>query len=157
MGKRGPPKTPATILKNRGTFRRDRHSDDIDAALPKNSAVPKAPEHLDERAKRAWKTLAPKLAKVGLLTELDAIGMEVLCRAYADTVSTTEQLSQEDLVVMVGENSTPQANPLVGIISKNIATLKWALTQFGLTPASRTGIKSGAKSEETDRMDELLS
>ena len=31
MGKRGPAKTPTAVLKTRGTFRKDRHNDEIDA------------------------------------------------------------------------------------------------------------------------------
>ena len=155
MGRRGPPKTPANVLKSRKTFRKDRHSDDVDSAV--KTSVPKPPEHLSEPAKEAWKKLGPKLAKVGLLTELDAMGMEVLCQSYADTISTTDQLKTSDLVVYVGENATPMANPLVGIIAKNLATLKWCLTQFGLTPAARTGIRTGKQKEsEADPMGKML-
>ena len=155
MPKRGPPKTPAAMLKDRGTFRKDRHSDDVDQAA--KVAVPKPPEHLTDRAKEAWRKLGPKLAKVGLLTELDGMGMEVLCQAYADTVDVAQKLGEESLVVTVGENNTPMANPLVGIVAKNLATLKWALTQFGLTPAARTGIRTGGgKKEAADPMEGLL-
>jgi len=156
MGRRGPPKTPAAVLKCRQTFRKDRHSDDVDASV--KAAMPQPPAHLDETARAAWKKLGPKLVKAGLLTELDGMGMEVLCQAYSGTVDTTRLLAEGELIVYVGENATPMANPLVGIIAKNLATLKWALTQFGLTPASRTGIRTGKdKDAPADPMAALMS
>lgn len=155
MGRRGPPKTPAKTLKSRGTFRKDRHSDDVEkTAKPK---LPACPKHLSERAKSLWKVLGPKLVKHGLLTELDAISFEVLCSSYAGTVEAAEKLMPDELVVYVGESGTPVANPLVGIIAKNLATLKWSISQYGLSPAARTGIRTQAtKSAQLDEMEELL-
>jgi P27 family predicted phage terminase small subunit len=155
MPKRGPPKTPSAVLKARKTFRKDRHTDEIDVAA--GSAVPDPPEHLDDRTRAVWLQIGPKLAEFGLLTHLDGIGFELLCQSYVDTLSATEQLKADDLVVFVGENSTPMPNPLVGIISKNLTTLKWCLTQFGLTPAARNGLKSGKGDDKpADPMAELM-
>lgn len=155
MGKRGPPKTPATSLKQRGTFRADRHSDDVDKTA--QPVLLRPPAHLNAKTKAVWRALAPKLKKHGLLTELDAISFEVLCQSYSDTIAAAGQLTPDQLIVYVGEQKTPMANPLVGIIGKNLATLKWAIQQYGLSPAARTGIRTASvKADEADRMEELL-
>ena len=155
MGRRGPPKTPANVLKKRQTFRRDRHSDDVDKTA--KAAIPKAPAHLTAKAKAVWKSLAPKLKRHGLLTELDGISLEVLCTSYADTIAAAAALQPDALVVYVGESMTPMANPLVGIIGKNLATLKWAIAQYGLSPAARTGIRTAKRdAADVDPMDEIL-
>lgn len=155
MGRRGPPKTPATVLKQRKTFRGDRHSDDVEKTA--KAVIPKAPTHLSAKARAVWKVLAPKLKRCGLLTELDGISFEVLCTSYADTVAAAKKLTPDELVVYVGESMTPMANPLVGIISKNLATLKWAIAQYGLSPAARTGIRTAKQAAaDTDPMDDLL-
>lgn len=156
MGKRGPPKSPVSKLKARGTYRRDRHSDDIDKRLV--PALPAAPAHFDSAAKKTWQRIGQTFAKHGLLTELDALAFELLVTSYQSVLDTAKQLGREELVYFVGESGAPVPNPLVGINAKSVATLKWALTQFGATPAARTGIKiSNSKPETLDPMQELLS
>lgn len=154
MGRRGPPKTPAAIKSRRGTARKDRDTHDSERGLA--AVIPEPPPHLSEKARERWAELAPKLARYDLLTELDSMALEVLCEAYAETVSTTEKLHDSELIVFVGENATPMANPLVGVISKNLATLKWAMVQFGLTPAARNAIKPPKAKEVVDEMGSLL-
>lgn len=154
MGRRGPPKTPTAIKDARQTMRKDR--DTPDAAHGLKPVCPPPPAHLSVRAKAAWRTIGPKLAKYGLMTELDAIALEVLCTAYAETLTAAGQLKTKDLVILAGQNGTPMANPLVGIIGKNLTTLRWALGRFGMTPADRSGIKASNKQDAVDEMDELL-
>lgn len=154
MGKRGPPKTPAAIKQKRGTTRRDRDTDDRERGL--TFTLPSPPDHLSDKAREAWELLGPKLVNAELMTELDAIALEVLCESYAGTVETTENLKADNLIVYAGKEKTPMANPLVGVIQKNLATLKWAMVQFGLTPAARNAIKPPEKKEDDDPMGQLL-
>ena len=155
MPKRGPSKTPAAVLKERGTFRKDRHHDAaIDSDLkPK---LPSPPEHFDEVMQSLWYDLGQKLADRGLMTELDAQAFELLVGSYFAMRQSQEQLANEELVMFVGENGTPMANPLVGIQAKYLATLKWCLTQFGCTPSARTGVKTEKKALGIDPMAALL-
>lgn len=145
-------------MKSRGTFRKDRHSDDVDSQLAPN--CPKPPEHLAKEARKKWLEVGALLAKRGLATELDSMALELMIGSYMGMRDATAQLADEDLIIEVGggEHSapTPIANPLIGVVSKNIATLKWALKEFGCTPAARTGIKLAAGEKPKDPMAELL-
>ena len=138
-GKRGPPKKPAALLKQRGTFRKDRHSDDLDLVTPPN--LPAAPTHLNAAEKRKWNDVGAKLVAIGLCSELDAIALELLVRSYCGMTEAAHTLASGDLVIEVGEAGIPMPNPLIGIIGKQLQTLKWCLTQFGMTPSARTSIR----------------
>ena len=155
MGRRGPPKTPVSTLRARGTFRADRHHDEIDSELP--PCLPSAPPHFTDEQIAIWNEVGAKLAARGLMTELDAQAFELLIGSYVGMQEAQSELARSDLIVYVGEQMTPVANPLVGIISKNTALLKWCLTQFGCTPSARTGITPAKREvKSVDPMAALL-
>ncbi|WP_029247125.1 phage terminase small subunit P27 family [Schlesneria paludicola] len=155
MGKRGPGKTPVATLKQRGTFRADRHSDEVDEQL--GPSLPDPPPHFDAEQIELWNKIGGKLAARGLMTDLDAQAFELLIASYVGMLQAQDALAADDLIVYVGEQSTPMANPLVNIIAKNTAMLKWCLTQFGCTPSARTGITPAKRVEKTiDPMAALL-
>lgn len=154
MGRRGPPKTPTATLKARGTFRGDRHSDDVDSQL--ENKVPPPPQHFDDDQKALWQKVGEKLASKGLLTELDGMAFELLISSYLGMQDMTNKLSDEDLVYIT-ESGAPIVNPLVGVIAKHIGLLKWTLREFGCTPSARTGIRiDKPEKKKVDPMSLLL-
>jgi len=138
MGSRGPAKTPVAVLKARGTYRSDRHSDEIDSDLP--PSLPDPPEHFTDEQQTLWRDIGGQLAARGLMTDLDGPAFELLIGAYVGMVQAQKELANDSLIVYVGELQTPMANPLIHVIQKSTTLLKWALCQFGCTPSSRTGI-----------------
>lgn len=155
MGKRGPAKKPVAVHKQRGTFRKDRHNDAVDSELP--PSLPDPPAHFTDDQKKIWNEVGKKLAQRGLMTELDAQAFELLVGSYLGMRQAQDELNDSDLIIYVGEMGTPVANPLVNIISKNTALLKWCLTQFGCTPSARTGITPArTKTAKVDPMAALL-
>jgi P27 family predicted phage terminase small subunit len=154
MGRRGPGKKPVATHKAQGTFRADRHSDDVDSQL--ESKVPPPPEHFDGEQRELWQKLGEKLASKGLLTELDAIAFELLVGSFVGMRKTASELDGEDLVYLT-DSGAPIVNPRVGVIAKHTALLKWALREFGCTPSARTGIKvEKARQPIADPMAQLL-
>ena len=79
MGKRGPAKTPVATLKARGTFRSDRHNDQVDSEL--GPSLPPPPDHFDDEQIALWNEIGTKLERRGLMTELDAQAFELLIGA----------------------------------------------------------------------------
>ena len=153
VGKRGPAKKPSAVLKKRGTFRRDRHSDDLEPATPPN--LPAAPQHLTDAERAKWHEVGSKLVALGICSDLDGIALELLVTSYCGMVEATQELAHADLVVEVGESGCPMANPLVGIVGKRQQMLKWCLTQFGMTASSRTSIRL-PEPQKIDPMQALL-
>ncbi|MBS0205686.1 MAG: phage terminase small subunit P27 family [Planctomycetes bacterium] len=137
MGRRGPPKKPVAVHKRNGTFRGDRHSDDVESQL--EPRLPDPPEHFDDDQRALWTRIGEQLAKRGLLTELDGMAFELLVSSYMAMHANCRELESQDLVYFT-ESGAPVVNPLVGVITKNTALLKWCLREFGCTPSARTGI-----------------
>lgn len=149
------PKTPSKLLKERGTFRRDRHSDDLEAsAVP---GLPPAPDHLTPQQKSLWSKVGKQLVEAGLLSSFDAQAFECMIKTYSELVAFEQQLADEpNIVSEVGENGALQQHPLINIVHKWRMMLLRHLQQFGLTPAARTGIKL-QQSQADDPMAALIS
>src|SRR5690348_3709942 len=63
------------------------------------TAIPIAPQHLTEIAKAEWDRIAPKLAQLGLLTDLDRAALAAYCCAYARWSEAEEALKKTGTVV----------------------------------------------------------
>jgi P27 family predicted phage terminase small subunit len=144
MGRRGPAPTPTGILQMRGTFRKDRHGDPETEPQPKPVArVPKAPAHLDDIARRAWKTLAKQLHELGLLSAGDLLALEAACTAYSRALQADELLAEEGLTQRGLQGYT--AHPAVAISRYSWATYRQFAQEFGLTPSARTRVRTKEK------------
>jgi phage terminase small subunit len=106
-------KPKPTALKLLDGTRRDRINESEPAMEPGRV---EPPEHLRGIARDHWLELAPMLAKAGLLAVADRPALELLCVTYAVT----------------------RDDPLDHKAAANYARL---LTEFGMTPSSRSRIK----------------
>lgn len=119
MGKRGPKTTP---------------QNDIEPG-----PLPDRPDWVEsERAIELWNQFAPVLNQLGLLETLDVVAFGMLCEGFAAWLHASEELDAEQLVQFVGEQNHPTQNPLVSIVRQQAKGVKELLTEFGLTPSSRT-------------------
>src|SRR5690606_24472827 len=79
MGRRGPPPTPTTILKLRGSWRGELNRDEPQP----EAAVPEKPTWLDAYASDAWDSLVPMLERMRVLTEADGKALTLLCITWS--------------------------------------------------------------------------
>lgn len=140
MGKRGPKTQPN--------------------ALPEPGPLPDPPEWLEDSVSlQHWHKYGPILNRLGLLESLDAVAFGMLCDAIACFLSARDQLPADELVVYVGENGAAAQNPLVSIIRQQAKAIKDLLSEFGMTPSSRTGLTGSTSVERTakelDPLEEL--
>jgi len=75
MGKRGPKPTPTPVLKVRGSWRADTREGEPQP----ESGRAICPVWLNDEAKKVWKTIAPVLHPLGLLTKADIRAMGRYC------------------------------------------------------------------------------
>lgn len=101
--------------------------------------LPKAPACLDREAKKIWKEWAPKLLKLGVLTETDTFALETLCRSMS-RVREANKAVQEKGTVIKDSRGIPRRNPFLRVEEKAQQEVDRMMIQFGLTPASRTRI-----------------
>jgi P27 family predicted phage terminase small subunit len=98
-------------------------------------------------AKRQWRKLAPRLHAAGLLSEVDGLGLAMLCEAVGQYVEGKEIVEREGAIAISSEGNVYQ-HPAVALMkSARSEMLKWA-REFGMTPSSRSRISVEAKGEE---------
>lgn len=134
---RGPPPTPTALKLARGNNR-------TNAQEPQPRRVmPKAPDHLDDAAKREWGRLAKLLMPLGVLTEADADALAAYSIVYARWADAERHLT-EDGPVVKSPTGYPIQNPYLAIANKALEQMDRYLSKFGMTPADRTRIRVDA-------------
>lgn len=132
-----PPKpTELKLLAN--TYRKDRAS--RNEPKPKLE-IPPCPSHLDDEAKKEWRKMSKELYKLGLLTKIDKAGLAGYCQAWSDWVRALEQLKIEPRIFK-SPNGYPILSPWIAVANKANEQLRAYLSEFGLTPSSRTRLSA---------------
>lgn len=123
---------------------------------------PDPPEWLEQtqQAIALWQQYAPTLNRLGLLETLDAFAFAMLCDAYAGYLRIRNDLSHEQLVIFTGESGYPTPNPLCALMRGQTKAVRELLSDFGMTPASRSSLTGSTsiegKQEESDPLAALL-
>ncbi|MDD5059284.1 MAG: phage terminase small subunit P27 family [Sideroxydans sp.] len=112
------------------------------------------PRWLSGEARKAWRYVAPQLARLGLLTKLDRIALEELCYLYGMARRAKATLEAEGLTFTT-PNGYVQQRPEVAIVHKCSALMKGYLAEFGMTASSRSKI-SLPEPERADPFEEFL-
>lgn len=147
MGKRGfaPAPTPLKVLK--GT-RLDRVN--LEEPQP-GDKKPEIPSWLSRRARTIWRSLAPDLERVGVLTHWDAEAFARYCDLTIRLREAVKALDDEGTVVTVYAADEEgvlrpirsQRNPRVGVWQAMAAEHNRLAARFGLTPSDRSQIRLG--------------
>ena len=116
--------------------------------------MPQPPKHLDTEAKREWRRVAPLLARMGVLTQIDGSAFALYCQTHSQWVTALRHLKQDENYVCVGNNMTVYQNLWFRIAQSCSATLHRMMCEFGMTPSSRSRIR--ATPEHVDDIDEFL-
>ncbi len=151
MGKGRKP-TPSHLKVVRGTERADRRND----AEPRPTRErPSAPAHMSDRARECWGYIIGVLDSMGVLTEADALAVELLCEARADWLDarkeiegaggpTYQSINQQTGAVLI------KAHPAVAMRNDAARRLQSLLAEFGCTPSSRSKVGAGGGDGEED-------
>jgi P27 family predicted phage terminase small subunit len=142
MGRRGPRPQPTALRVLRGNPGKRPMNSDEPKPAPIDSLAP--PVWLDPTATEAWRELAPKLVKLGLLTELDQQRFSMLCTHW----SRWRRLCEAD---PMGTDHTK-----AGLLRREAEIVARLSAAFGLDPASRTALKVGP-APPADELDAFLS
>lgn len=136
---------------------------------PLNDAEP-TPDALDDLtpptwmnivAKRHWRQVAPKLQRMGVLTEADVDTLALYCQAYARYRETLKMIGDLDYDSEQFTDWEPKdiAKVLSGLpvrLEKAEASMRLLSHDLGLNPAARSRLSVGKAAEETDPMEALL-
>ena len=145
---------PTALKILQGTFRPDRAPKNEPKPEPK---IPPCPAHLDAIARHEWHVLSQLLHPLGLLTLLDRGALEMYCDSYSRWVRATAAVRESGEVVTL-KGSTGQTrifpNPWRRIADTAFEQMNRMLSEFGLTPASRSRISVKKLVEPADDDDE---
>ncbi|MGM0582935.1 MAG: phage terminase small subunit P27 family [Bacteroidota bacterium] len=102
--------------------------------------VPDPPSRMDYYAKKTWKSLAPKLADLGLLTEIDLTTFGTYCEDYAVLIRAQNKLQEEGLTY-ISPKGEVKKRPEVNIVRDLSKELRMHAEILGLAPAARSGME----------------
>jgi len=138
---RGGRPTPTALKIVRGNPGRRRLNPD-EPSSPLLKRMPPAPAFLDDEGKRAWSTEGRRLIKAGLLTALDLTMFGTWCIWYSKRDLASRAVNQSGVVVRANGVGNPYINPYMSVISMCSKAMHQIEVEFGLSPASRSKVKS---------------
>jgi len=103
--------------------------------------IPAPPAHLSERALLAWGSLATRLDRVGVLTELDALALEQLCENYAEILELRADIKingRFQLRISEIDDRIERVRPAQTQLADAERRFKGMMAEFGMTPSSRS-------------------
>ena len=148
MAKGAKPK-PTETLKKKGTYRADRHED---RAEVEKELTTTPPPYLSEREKQIWALWYPILQGNNMLKETDEVAFGLLCKKFVRCEMFSRQFTaMEDFITDhisdVGAK-VKRKDPGYDIMAAEERDLLKILTEFGMTPASRSKVKVALRGEE---------
>src|SRR5262245_32816507 len=136
MQKRGPKPKPTRLKILQGS-RSDRINGEEPQPIP---GRPDAPDDLTSLGKAKWDHLCDVLSRMGVLSLSDADALHLYCVAFERWMLARIEIRKYGLLVDSALGSQ-KANPAVAIATLSSREMLQILTEFGLTPSSRSGLR----------------
>jgi P27 family predicted phage terminase small subunit len=144
----------ASLKIAKGTLRKDRVRPDEPEPTP---GMPPMPERLsaDAVALEKWKELSSLLFDLGVLTTADGEALATLCEVHSSEQACLQELRAQGPTIHTDLGGV-KPNP-AGSLYRSLAALKGNLmSEFGLTPSSRTKIGSAKQEKPQDELEEFF-
>jgi P27 family predicted phage terminase small subunit len=149
MRGRKPAPTSLRILHGSVKAKREKRSEPQAPA-----GIPICPDWLEDEAKREWARIIPDLEEMNLLSSADRAALAAYCQAFADFCFATKAVKKSGRTFKT-KTGYVAINPLVSEKRSAMRTMKDFLSEFGLTPSSRSRLSVPQK-EVDDGMDAFL-
>ena len=140
MGQRGPAPKPTAIKRLEGNPGKRA----LNAREPKFTAkAPPCPKHLDGEAREEWRRITRELVQTpGLLKVVDRAALAAYCQNWARWVEAEEKMADPEFqLIGCTDKGYEYVSPWLTVANQALKQMKAFLTEFGLTPASRTRIQ----------------
>jgi P27 family predicted phage terminase small subunit len=119
-------------------------------------AIPSCPEHLSPAAKKEWERVTPLLEKLGLLSQIDGAALSLYCQAWGRWVEAEGALKTYGVMVK-SPNGFPMQSPYLAVANRAMEQIRAMLTEFGISPSSRSRVSASPSEDDDDWLDKLLS
>lgn len=111
--------------------------------------IPACPDCVQGEARKTWRRVSKKLFNIGLLTELDDMALALLCQSWAEYLEASSKLRETGMLVK-SPNGHPMMNPYLMIANQAIKKVRALLTEFGMSPSSRSRISTAGSGQDSD-------
>jgi len=122
---------------------------------PVPDAVPYAPRHLNGEAKKEWRRLTGILMDLGLYTTIDRAALAIYCQAWGRWV-VAERMLQERGEILTSDTGYLYQNPWRYEANKAQDMMRRMMTEFGMTPSSRSRFNLPGEQEGPSLADQLF-
>ena len=143
---------PTAIKRLAGNPGKRRLNDQEPKPSPTQAPMPRGV--LPKYGQKLWRSLAPKLIELGVLSEIDLPAFEMMCLHYALARQAMDEV--EEIGLTIQEEGKTKKNPAMQAFRENAAAYKQLLVEFGLTPSSRSRIVADVLDEEPSLADILF-
>lgn len=116
-------------------------------------AMPRPPEHLSDEEKAKWKVVVRELHSLGLVTRIDVDALAMYCVIYARWIKAEKMVREKGEIIKTAAGNIIQ-NPYLSIANRALEQLNKLGAEFGMTPSSRTRVKTDLTDpdQELERM-----
>jgi len=116
--------------------------------------LPRAPDHLSGEAKKEWRRAGRFLLTLGLISDLDLAAFAAYCQAWGRWIEAEQALKTYG-VMLKSPNGFPVQSPYLAVANRAMEQMKSCLSDFGMTPASRSRVQV-AQEPEADPFEAFL-
>lgn len=129
----------------------------LNKAEPKPMAKrPPCPAHIQGEARKEWNRITKQLLELGVLTQVDRAALAAYCQCWERWVQAeTEMRSEAFRMITTTDNGYPVVSPWLNVANAAMKQMLRFLTEFGMTPSSRSRVTVAAP-EEADPYEEFL-
>jgi P27 family predicted phage terminase small subunit len=117
--------------------------------------MPDPPPHLTGEAREEWFRICRELNRIGLLTQVDRAAFAGYCVAWSQWITALAELDREGQT-LVDDNGRSYSHPAVNHVIKFQTTMHRFLSEFGLTPSSRSRLIIGDPNETASGLQAFL-
>ena len=148
----GRKRLPTNLHVIKGTYREDRANPN--EPEPEIN-IPEPPEHLSGEALIEWNRMSVELERLGLLTEIDRTELAMYCQCWSRVVKYEKIIAEKCEAGEFGELfKTTKGNimisPAMSVLNRSMDQCHKFLTEFGMTPASRTRVSAKKAKKKND-------
>lgn len=110
--------------------------------------IPSCPKHLTGIARKEWRRIAKELKSLGILSNIDRSALAAYCVVYGRWVQAEKLVAKSEGGLVKTKKGNIVQHPSLAIANKALELMHRYLTEFGMTPSSRTRVS--VKSKEPD-------
>jgi P27 family predicted phage terminase small subunit len=141
---RGRKPIPTALKLLHGT-RKDRILPDEPKVDP---GMPLCPDFIQGEGREQWNVVGPQLVALGIMTQVDGVGLAMLANATARWMAAEVKVQQMGEVLQSDEGGYYQ-NPYLAVSNKAFEQMNRMLVEFGMTPASRTRVSAAKQTKSS--------